>query len=256
LNAQSQAVGDVIVKQGNFSGGVAVQLDTIPMNGQPGTSITGPPGNFTFSNNLHENNAGPFLRIYMPNGAFGSAAMLDEVQFADLTVGIHQPAVEMTGTTNWNLMNVMRSYLTNNPTVLGFAGSMLCTSNASFGCGGTPNRNINAVQDIVDGNSIATINGASVGAIMATPLAPASCFVSTGGSVPVTTGLQYTIVATDRSPISVVQPLQGFTVPGPPCTVNTTTGNQVVTITRPTLPAGATGWMVWRTSVGGGSGSM
>src|SRR5262249_24795499 len=54
---------------------------------------------------------------------------------------------------------------------------------------------------------------------------------------------------TDRSPISF-SPFTGMTPLGPPCTVNTTSGNQTVTVTRPALPPGASGWLVWRGTPG------
>src|SRR5262249_6133529 len=187
-------------------------------------------------------------------GAYGSGCLLDEVQFADAPIGAHQPVVEMTGTTNWNQLNVMRSVTFGNPTVLGIANSLVCYSNSSFGCGRTPNRNITSPQDVVDGTIIGAINNGSVGYLMGAPAAPASCVVSAGGSVPVGS-VQYLIAAVDRSNFTY-NPYVGVTLLGPSCSVTTASGNQTVTITRPTLPAGAVGWLVYRTIGSGTAGIL
>jgi hypothetical protein len=79
---------------------------------------------------------------------------------------------------------------------------------------------------------------------MTTPVAPASVTVSAGGSLTVGSNC-YSIFAYDKD--------GGWTVNGPSSCATTTSGNQTVTITRPTLPGNATGWNATWFPPGGGS---
>lgn len=71
---------------------------------------------------------------------------------------------------------------------------------------------------------------------------PPSTAVSSGGSVPVGTIL-YSVSAVDAN--------GNQTSVGPAKSAVTTTGNQTVTITPPTLPTGAIGWVPYRSTGGG-----
>lgn len=247
----SQVAGLIYFEKPNFQGGTAIQMDNIP---NPILSSGG--GNITVDGALHESNSGAFLRIFLANASFAYGANLRNAVQADQVNGLHQPLLELTGTTNFPNITLERNIAAgSNPLVLG-GGSVaapVCIDNIFFGCGSTPFRNIlNAGIDTVDGGVVGAQSGGSMGYLMGTPAAPASCIVSAGGSVPITTGLQYFIAAANQSPVNFT-PYQGVTVIGPACTVNTTSGQQTVTVTRPTLPVGATGWLVWR---GGGEANM
>ena len=248
----TQIPGRIYFERSNFQGGTGMQLDNIPASNQPATFTTGG-GNIFLNGVLHDSNAGPPLRIAMGN-ATGYGITLSDVVIADSTNGMHQPLLEMTGTTAVNNIFVENSKGAGpNPTISGSGSfaSPVCINNVfSVGCGPTPNHNITGSITSLDGGLFGIVNGGSVGYLMSTPAAPASCVVSAGGSVPVTTGLQYFVVAADRSPISFT-PFSGMTLLGAGCTVNTTSGNQTVTVTRPALPAGASGWLVWRGTSGG-----
>ena len=240
----SQVPGRIYLEKMNFQGGTAIQIDNIP---NPTNSTGG--GNLFANGVLYESNSGPLLRIALGNGSFGYGATLNDAVMADQVNGLHQPLLELTGTTQFNdIVLENNKGAGSNPTISGggsFA-SPVCINNVfSVGCGQTPNHNISGSNTSLDGGVFGAVNGGSMGYLMPTPAAPASCVVSSGGAVPIVTGLQYFIVATDRSPITF-NPNAGMTPLGPPCTVNTTSGNQTVTVTRPTLPPGAVGWLVWR----------
>ena len=83
---------------------------------------------------------------------------------------------------------------------------------------------------------MSAFNSGRLESLMGTPTGP-SVAVSAGGSVPVGT-VQYKIqwidVDGNYSPIS------------PPVNAVTTTGNQTVTLTPPTPPAGAVAWVAYR----------
>ncbi|HUB59040.1 MAG TPA: hypothetical protein VL975_01155 [Candidatus Micrarchaeia archaeon] len=75
---------------------------------------------------------------------------------------------------------------------------------------------------------------------MGVPAAPASAVVSSGGAVPVGTHT-YAITAIDANGRE--------TTIGPSISATTTSGNQTVTVTPPTLPAGAVGYKPYRDGV-------
>jgi hypothetical protein len=248
----TQVPGRIYFERANFQGGTGIQIDNIPASNQTG-SFTSGGGNIFLNGVLHDSNAGPPLRIALGT-AFAYGITLSDVAMSDATNGLHQPLIEMTGTTNVNNIFVENSKGAGlNPTISGggSVASPVCINNVgSQGCGQTPSHNISGSNTSLDGGIFGLVNGGSMGYLMSTPAAPASCVVSAGGAVPVTTGLQYFVVAADRSPISFT-PFAGMTLLGPGCTVNTTSGNQTVTVTRPALPPGASGWLVWRGTSGG-----
>lgn len=243
LGATTQVPGRMTFDHTNFTGGVAIQQDNVPNNSSTGG------GNIFLRNTLHESNAGAHVRIAMLAGQAGFGVTISDAAIADQTNGLHQPILELTGTTQFNNITISDSKAGGaNPAILGGSSvaSPLCINNVFVqGCGQTPNQVINGVNSINDGGVLGAVNGGSIGYLMSAPAAPTSCVVSAGGSVPITVGLTYFLIATDRTPIST-NPFQGLTLSGPTCTVTTTSGQQTVTVTRPTLPAGATGWLVWR----------
>ena len=250
LGTPTQIPGRVWFEHTSFTGGVGVQIDNLPQSALGGTSGG---GNIFLTSTLHESNAASPIRVYLQGGAFAYNFNLIDVTIADQINGIHQPVLEMTGSTNVIHAKLEKSNGIGNPTLFSSTssavGAPVCINNFAVGCGPVPNTNISGANVQMDGGIVSTLDGGSIGYLMSTPAAPASCVVSAGGSVPVTTGLQYYIVAADRSPISFT-PFAGMTTISPACTVNTTSGNQTVTVTRPALPTGAFGWLVWRGTPG------
>src|SRR5579859_1202183 len=250
IGALGQVAGDVIVDKTQFSGGVGVQLDNIPRattNPQTNSSAI---GNLVVRDIFHENNAGPTARVYIPDGSFGSGIFIENIQFADQVNGTHQPILEMTGTTNFNnAAYLTRTFGFGNPTLLSSSSGSTCVGQNALGCGPSPNRILVGGIDVVDGGSVGAINNGTLGYQMLLPGAPLSCVVGAGGSVP-TGNVLYAIAAVDRSGFTY-NPYAGVTQIGPTCSVTTTGGNQSVTISRPTLPVGAVGWLVYRSTNGG-----
>ena len=253
----TQIPGRIKIYDMSFQGGTAIQADNYPSMNQNGLFVNGGL-NLAANGVLHESNAGPTIRVATGVGlspAFGTGLDLSDLVMADPVNGWHQPLVEMTGTSLFNQVTLRNNKAAGTQSAINGGGNFaapVCINNTFVGCGQTPFYNLNGVNSTLDGGVLGAQNGASFGYLMATPAAPASCVVSSGGSVPITTGLQYFIVATDRSPISFT-PFAGLTLLGPGCSVNTTSGNQTVTVTRPALPAGASGWIVYR---GGGEAQM
>ena len=250
LGTPTQIPGRIWFEHTSFQGGVGIQNDNLP---QPTASGTSAGGNIFVTSTLHESNAAAPIRIYLQGGAFIYNINAFDVTIADQVNGVHQPVIEMTGSSNVIHAKLEKNNAVGNPTLFSSTassvGAPVCINNFAAGCGPTPHTNISGANVQVDGGIISTLDGGSIGYLMSTPAAPASCVVSSGGSVPVAAAMQYYIVATDRSPISFT-PFAGMTTLGPPCTVTTTSGNQTVTITRPTLPTGAFGWLVWRGTPG------
>jgi len=254
-SSATQVPGRIKIYDMNFQGGTAIQQDNYPSMNQVGTFVNGQL-NLIANGLLHESNTGPTIRIALGVGlsqAFGIGLDLSDVITADPANGLHQPLVELTGTTGFSAITLRNNKSAGGQSILnggGAGAAPFCINNSFAGCGQTSNLNFNGSYSTNDGGIIGIVNGGSIGYLMATPAAPASCVVSSGGSVPVTTGLMYFIVAADRSPISFT-PFAGMTLLGSGCTVNTTTGNQTVTVTRPALPPGAAGWLVWRGTISG-----
>lgn len=247
----TQVPGLVKVYDTRFTGGTAIQEDNLPAMNQFGVFTSGQ-FNAVIAGVLHENNAGPPVRIalcYSIGCAPGSGLDVSDVTMSDSTNGAHQPLVELTG--NSAFSNIT---LRNNKGASGLQSAVLgggtfaspiCINNTTLaGCGQTPNVNSFGASTTVDGGQVGAINGGELGYFMPTPAAPLSCVVSAGGSVPVGT-LTYAIAQTDRATFST-SPFAGLSLLGPSCTVTTTTGNQTVTVTRPALTTGAYGWAVWK----------
>lgn len=106
--------------------------------------------------------------------------------------------------------------------------------------GGT-GQNFAAISGSYFSSNFVNVSGTGqVGYAMATPAVPASASVSSGGSVPVGTHV-YAITAVDMNGVE--------TLIGPSVAVTTTSGNQTVTVTPPTLPLGSKAWRPYRDGV-------
>ena len=251
-----QAPGRVYFDRMNFSGGTAIQLDNLPATTQPGTFTSGG-GNLFLNGILHESNAGPTLRIFYQNGAFGYGVTMNDVVMSDATNGSHQALLEATGTTNFSVVTIKDSKgFSANPVVLGGGGTLaaLCINNVFFSgssatCGSTPNIGFTGSFTRYDGAVAAMTNGGRLTYSMVTPIAPGIA-VSAGGAVPVGT-IPYGITAVDADGKETVLSTIVNAV--------TTSGNQTVTVTPPALPSGAVGWFPYRNgvkaAVGGGAGN-
>jgi hypothetical protein len=245
----SQLPGRITIDHMNLAGGTGIQFDNLPASNEAATITNGGLNLIEYSA-LHELSAGPHIRVNTTSSAYG--IFLIDPNFADQTNGLHQPIVELTGTTLFNHIVVSGAVAGGgNPTILG-GGSQLgaiCLNNVfTQGCGPSPNTNIQGSTSLVDAGVFQLINGASMGAQLPNPTGTCTAVVSAGGSVPVGTHT-YAIAWADRNPVvygNGTVPYAGITLFTATCSATTSGGNQTVTITRPSIPATAYGWVVAR----------
>src|SRR5213075_2664717 len=117
-------------------------------------------------------NAGAHVRIAMLAGQSGFGVTISDAAIADQANGLHQPILELTGTTQFNNITISDSKAGGvNPAILGGSSvaSPLCINNVFVqGCGQTPNQAINGVNSINDGGVLGAVNGGSIGYLMST----------------------------------------------------------------------------------------
>lgn len=243
----SQVPSRIYMEKMNFIGGTSVQFDNFPFSNQA-SNFSNCGNNIVMNGTVHKTNAGPPLRIAcgLSNGA---GIALTNLVIPDTAVGVHQPFLEMGLSIRWNVITLENNARTtggNGPTMLGGSSfaAPVCINNFTSGCGPASSYNINGANTTVHGGVVGADTGGSMGYLMSTPVAPTSCVVSAGGAVSIGAHT-YSIAAVDRSNFTT-SPYAGLTILGLPCTATTSSGQQTVTVTRPTLPVGATGWVVWR----------
>jgi hypothetical protein len=229
--APAQVPGRVKVN-GLYMAGNAIDIDCLPN----GTSIA--PVDFTFNTTIFESSTAPYLRFNCPTGFFNGIVMNDVVT-ADNLVGYGTPVIDGQndsglGNVSWIGGSIAGPQAPALITPSTFASILL--NNAPFNNPG------NAPYTIVSGNgtvstgTISAFNSGRLESLMATPTGP-SVAVTAGGNVPVGTipyKMQWVDVDGNYSPVS------------PLVNAVTTTGNQTVTLTPPTPPAGAIAWVAYR----------
>jgi hypothetical protein len=203
----------------------------------------------TFRDNLYENGTTPLIRFNMNGGSVTGFDITNPV-FSDAVLAA-TPIIELgVSGTGFSAIRVFNPLASSNfqPIFAGTGGGIEVIG------GGTTVMGANAyVQHLSPGNPGTTYIGGNVGISsgqffmqMANPPFP-SLVASAGGSVP--NGLHYySIVATDVNNNSTLTSQQvGITTAG---------ANQTITITPPTLPAGATGYRVYRNDSGSTYGTL
>jgi hypothetical protein len=227
----AQVPGRVKVN-GLYFAGNAIDIDCLP----DGASIA--PVDFTFATTIFESSTAPYLRFNCSAGFFGGIVFNDVVT-ADNLVGYGTPVIDAQndndlGNVTWNGGSVAGPQAPALITASPFASILL--NNASFNNPGNA-----AYTTVSGGGAVSTgiLSAASPGRVelfMATPAAPGLA-VSSGGSVPIGT---------------VPYRIQFFDVDGnysnlsPIANAVTTSGNQTVTVTPPTAPPGAAGYVIYR----------
>jgi hypothetical protein len=227
----AQVPGRVKVN-GLYFAGNAIDIDCLP----DGTNVA--PVDFTFNTTIFESAVAPYLRFNCPTGIFNGIVMDDVVQ-ADSVVGLGTPSIDAQNDASIGSV-LWKGGAVNGPQQPAFVTSAnlpsLLLMNAPFtNPGNTPNTNVSGAGVISTGLLAASGTG-RVETFMAAPTGP-SVAVSSGGSVPVGTNpyrLQWVDVDGNYSPVS------------PLVNAVTTTGNQTVTLTPPTAPAGAIFWVAYR----------
>jgi hypothetical protein len=214
-----------------------VLLDSLPNNSFGGGT------HIAFSRILFESAVAPFARINMNNGSgFTSQWVFNDVLGADLAVSVGTPFID--GTNSSNLQRVtwldgltaagnQPLYVNGTP---GSSTSFYVARPPSTVISNVPYTSADTASEQLSNANIAATNGGRFFYQMATPAAPGLA-VSAGGSVPTGTR-SYLITAADADGF---QSTVSTTV-----TATTSSGNQTVTLTPPTLPVGAVAWFPYR----------
>ena len=210
--------------------------------------VVNQPGHVTFIEPLYENPFTPWMTVLLTGGGTSLINVtIRNLGYADFLSGSATPVIMASPTAR---VQGFESYYTacgngNQPLFEGLTAMGLeVWQTATAGCSliGSPTA---IIHSIVDGAIIDTYRSASLQITgtgdafyaMSGPGAPASAVVSSGGAVP---------VGAHTYQISAVDPAGGSTPMGPATSATTTTGNQTVTVTAPTLPPGAIGWRAYR----------
>jgi hypothetical protein len=228
----SQVPGRVKVRGLYFAGG-AVGIDCLPN----GASVA--PFDYTFDTSIFESATAPYLRFNCSAGLFNEIVLTD-VMLADTTVGVGTPIIDAQndsaleavswsgGGVSFSLSPMLISPSTGATLVLS-SSPTLNPGNVSYTLIGGGNIFVTSMLGALDSGRLESV--------MPSPAAPAVS-VSSGGSVPV-------------GPISYqVQWLDvdgNYSGPSVKATAVTSSGNQTVTVTIPTPPAGAVSWLPYRT---------
>ncbi|HKV25544.1 MAG TPA: hypothetical protein VJN93_13200 [Candidatus Acidoferrum sp.] len=191
-----------------------------------------------FTDMLAESSYGPMIRVRIGNNRF--AGGLNSISYADFLGGTATPLVDVVNAQVAGL-NVFQPLCANGNQAIfqaatsGYSSVTIEPVNSGCGMVGLPSYTEGAIFS----NTTVSTSGASGQFIYAMPLpgAPASAVVSSGGGVPVGTIIYYAAAVDANGHLTPI---------GPGTSVNVTTGNQTVTVTPPTLPAGAIGWQPYR----------
>jgi hypothetical protein len=213
--------------------------------GQP--HIVNQPGHVTFIEPLYENPWTPWMTVLLTGGTALINTTLRNMGYADFRSGSATPIIL---TSPGARIQGFEAYYTacasgNQPLFEGVPTAGLeVWQTATAGCSliGSPTAIIHSIAEgaIIDFYRSASLEITGTGDVfygMSSPAAPASAVVSSGGAVP---------IGAHTYQISAVDPAGGSTAMGPATSATTTTGNQTVTVTAPTLPPGAIGWRAYR----------
>lgn len=201
-----------------------------------------------FKELLAESSYGPMIRAKLHNNTIAGIYMFDP-SYADFLGGSSTPLLDFTSATvsgfvlQWpGCGNGLQPMFQVGSAANSYAGITL--SQGFGGCSIVGLQSYISNQSVFVGTPISSsgVNG-QLFYTMQLP-GPPSTAVSLGGGVPVGTIL-YSVSAVDAN--------GNQTLVGPVKSAVTTSGNQTVTVTPPTLPTGAIGWVPYRSAGGGGA---
>jgi hypothetical protein len=226
--------GDMVFDQCVFIGKGAL-YETWGISGQ---SV----GYTTYTDNLFESGSSPLIRFDLGGGANVAGINVVNPSYSD-AFSQSTPMIELgtpnTGTVAYSAIRVF------NPQCQGplFASSggdiEIAGSCAVIGASQYVQKGYGGTSTTIYNNASVGTNGGSFYTQMARPTAPVSLVASTTGGNIANGPHWYSIVAVDA--------LNNPTIPSPQVFVATTGTNQsTVTLTLPTLPAGAVGYRVYR----------
>jgi hypothetical protein len=236
-----QGVASIIEFNKTFFAGTGILYESYGL--QP---LVATPGHVTFFEPLFESGFTPWLRYNISGNPAVNTTIIN-VGYADTVGGSATPIIDATNVNGLSTYKVVNGSCGNGnqPLFEGNVSGGVDVSSGYSGCGiiGLPAYILHALgtgggpNDIYNNGTVSVTGaGGEVFSSMAEPTAP-SLGLSAGGSVPLG-GHTYTITAVDAN--------GNQTTVSSAASITTTTGNQTVTITPPTLPAGAVGYEVYR----------
>jgi len=214
------------------------------------TGLLGGTGHISLYEVLNESSYYPSLRFNTGINTI-NAIRIERMSYADPVGGLATPIVDLTNALSVSNLRVIepfcatgsQAFFSGAPQggiqfVSGFSGCVTglpsTTQVINTGLNGS------ATAESFTNVPVAVLGTGQFYYPMAVPAAPASAVVSSGGSIPV--GVHtYSITAVDVNGKE--------TTLGAPISATTTTGNQTVTLTPGTLPAGAVGYRPYRDNV-------
>jgi hypothetical protein len=218
-----------------FAGG-AVDVDCLP------NSLSVSSADLEFSTTLFESAVAPFLRFNCPGGFFNIVSLHDITE-SDSVVGFGTAVVDSQNATLQSVMWTAGSAgSANQPLLISPLGNTnsnaLILDGPFFNVGNTSFVSLNGLG-IASNALISTGGNGHIAYSLPAPLAP-GVVVSSGGNVPIQ-ALAYQIQWVDVD--------GNFSAASPSVTVTPTSGNQTVTLTPPTAPVGAVGYVPYRNTV-------
>jgi hypothetical protein len=238
LGSQSQLPGIVRTKNTYSFGGVLWDACGQTLLGTDG------PTNTQFDNMLVEGAYGPAIRYNTAANLF-YGVYYDNLGYSDYLGGGSSPLIDLTNSQVTGLRFVNPLCATGTQPMLEVAsganyhGIQVNGMNCTYT--GTQTSIMRAGDTDTYTNSFISFNsGGKAFYSMAAPAAPVSAVVSAGGAVP---------VGAHTYQVTALDPESGMTALSAAISATTTTGNQTVTVTLPSLPAGAAGMNLYRDGV-------
>ena len=211
------------------------------------TGLIAGTGHLSFYEVLNESSYYPALRFNTGINTINSIR-IERMTYADPVGGLSTPMVDLTNAPAISNIRVIEPFCATGSQAFfsGAPGGGIEFVSGFSGCGtGLPSTTAIIYTGLNGGTTSRSYANMPVAALgtgqfyypMSVPTAPASAVVSSGGSVPVGAHA-YSITSIDVNGKE--------TTLGPSISATTTTGNQTVTVTPPTLPAGAIGYRPYR----------
>jgi hypothetical protein len=221
--------------EGMYFAGNSMQLDC---NGSGGTTRSAPV-DFIFKNGIFESILAPYLRLSCADGLIRLLAF-DDIVTADPVAGIGTPVLDSQGDSRADYFSWTNGALANLNSPLLISGSskssILITNTFAGNPGNGSVMTISGSSQTTNASMLAYGNMGKIGYLLPTPAAP-GVSVMAGGAVP---------VGSRHYQIQWIDIDGNFSAAGTQAIATVTTGQQTVTITRPTSPAGAAAWVAYR----------
>jgi hypothetical protein len=212
--------------------------------GQAGTFA----GNMTMNFPLIENPVGPFMSVLLSNSGNLHEVDFNNAGYADFLTGQATPFILLGSSTRLSGFRAAFPSCSNGNQPLfegNITGGVKVTGGDAASCSLLGIGGSDIVENLFLANTGTRYDNATVeltgSGYVFYPMGPVTLAptlaLSSGGSVP---------VGVHSYQIAAIDPFGGTTLLGPATNITVTSGNQTVTVTSPTLPAGAVGWEAFR----------